>query len=316
MNFQTKITIPPILNQDSISYASKLLLLGSCFSDHIGNKLQSHKFNVVQNPFGILFHPKAIENLIQKTIRLQKFTEKDIFFYEEQWRCFEAHSCLNTLKKEQLLENLNSAIERTYQQLLESTQIIITLGTSWTYRLNESQTYVANCHKVSQKKFSKELLTSEEIKLSLQKMITLIREINSKTTIIFTISPVRHFKDGALENTLSKSHLITAVHQLLNEENVCYFPSYEIMMDELRDYRFYDKDMLHPSQTAIDYIWEKFVTTWMDQTTQLQMTKVFNIQKAMSHQPFNLNSDAHQKFLKELQNKKDAIKKQLPDINF
>ena len=316
MKLQTQIPIKK-QNRNLINYNSKLLLLGSCFSENIGEKLNYFKFQTKQNPFGILFHPKAIETFITYSINEKVYSEKDVIFQNERWHCFDAHSSLSSANRKKFLENLNSEISSTNKKLIEASHIIITLGTSWVYRHIENDKVVANCHKIPQKKFLKELLLINEITESLDAIIELIKSINKDVNIIFTVSPVRHLKDGFIENTQSKSHLITAIHNVIDiRKNTHYFPSYEIMMDELRDYRFYEEDMIHPNSTAINYIWEKFVTTWFLEETITPMKTIDMIQKGISHRPFNENSEEHQQFLQKLATKKEEIKKQFPFIEF
>lgn len=314
MKLQTKI---PLQKQpkNQIDYHSKMVLLGSCFSENIGNKLNYYKFQSFQNPFGVLFHPKAIENLIVNAINEKVYTEKDVFLNNEVWSSFEANSSLSALYKKELLTNLNSAIKNTHQQLKEATHII-TLGTSWGYRFVETDTIVANCHKIPQKKFLKEIFSIDEVAESLATIITLIKSVNENATIVFTISPVRHLKDGFIENTQSKSHLIAAVHQFTKAPDVFYFPSYEIMMDELRDYRFYKEDLIHPTKMAVDCIWEKFIDAWISEKTKDTMQSIAGIQKGMEHKPFHKNSVQYQQFLKNLEEKKATIQKQFPRIDF
>lgn len=297
MNFRTNITLQKENNQ--IDYNSKLVLIGSCFSENIHKKLTYFKFNAISNPFGILFNVKAIEKLITNAINNEKYTEDDIFQLNERWHCFDAHSDLSSTSKNELLENLNSEIETTSKKLTEASHLIITLGTSWVYRFIETDTIVGNCHKVPQKKFLKSLLSVEEIFASLENICTLVKAINSNINIIFTVSPVRHLKDGFVENSQSKAHLLSAIHQLVDKRNqLYYFPSYEIMLDDLREYRFYNSDMIHPNETAINYIWEQFQQVWINENTASIMKKVDAIQKGLAHKPFNLNSEQHQKFLK------------------
>jgi hypothetical protein len=316
MILQTKIALKKqLLNQ--INYDSKLLLLGSCFSENIGEKLSYYKFQSVVNPFGILFHPKAIENLITNAINQKEYTEDDIFYHNERWHCFNAHSSLSSTNKEELLNNLNKSNTSTFEQLRNSTHLVITLGTSWVYRFIETDTIVANCHKVPQKKFLKEILSTDEITESIEAIISLIKSVNKNVNILFTVSPVRHLKDGFIENQRSKSHLLSAIHNIIEpRENTYYFPSYEIMMDELRDYRFYSEDMIHPNKTAINYIWEKFSDTWISEETQKTMNEVEVIQKGLAHRPFNPNSEAHLKFLDNVQQKKETLVKAFPFIKF
>lgn len=315
MQLLTKI---PLKKQpiNQIDYDSKLVLIGSCFSENIGNKLTYFKFQSAQNPLGILFHPKAIENLITNTINQKEYTEKDVFFYNERWHCFDAHSSLSSNNKNLLLSNLNNAVKDTHQQLINASHLIITLGTSWVYREFSSDTIVANCHKIPQKKFLKEILPVDEISESLEAIISLVKLTNPKIKFIFTVSPVRHLKDGFVENMQSKAHLVAGINQVIDKRDSFYFPSYEIMMDELRDYRFYTEDMIHPNKTAINYIWNKFSEVWISEKTSKTMQEVATIQKGLTHRPFNENSEQHQQFLEKLNQKIKELKKLHPFIHF
>ena len=315
MKLQTKIPLKR-KTQDLIDYQSKILLLGSCFSENIGDKLSYFKFQSTQNPFGILFHPKAIENLITNTSNKKVYSSDDLIYQNEIWHSFDAHSSLSSASENELLNKLNVAISLTNKKIKEASHIVITLGTSWVYRYIEIDTIVANCHKIPQKKFLKELLSVSEISESLARSISLIKSMNSDAAVIFTISPVRHLKNGFIENTQSKSHLIAAIHTLVNEQDVSYFPSYEIMMDELRDYRFYAEDMIHPNKTAINYIWRKFIDTWFSEETKSIMKEIDEIQKGLLHRPFHEDSKLHQQFLLKLEQKKSSLQERLPFINF
>jgi hypothetical protein len=332
LKLQTQIPLTKVENQ--IDYNSQLLLLGSCFVKNMGDKLSYFKFQSVQNPFGILFHPLAIENLVFRAVHQKKYVDVDVFFLNERWHCFDAHSELSSSSKEQLLQNLNEGLENTLHQIKQASHIIITLGTAWIYQSIQSTQIVSNCHKVPQKAFTKKLLSIERIEKSLTNIIELIGSLNSKVQFIFTISPVRHLKDGFTENQVSKAHLIAALHQILNSHSssaepsrsisgdcgeawaIRLFPSYEIMMDELRDYRFYAADMIHPSIMAIDYIWEKFKQVWISAEAQYTMLEIDAIQKGLQHDAFNPDSEAHQKFLKNLEVRIDHLKKQLPFLEF
>jgi GSCFA family len=319
MNFTTPIPIPKTDNP--IDYNSKIVSLGSCFAVNMSEKLDYFKFQNTCNPFGILFHPLAIEKLIAFAVSGKQFTDKDIFYHNERWHCFDIHSDLSNSNKEELIANLNAINQSTRQQIIEATHIIITYGTSWVYRNTASNAIVANCHKVPQKQFSKEILSVETIENSIQNTLDLIRKLNSKANLIFTVSPVRHIKDGFVENQVSKAHLITAIYKVLqskiyNLKSEIYFPSYEIMMDELRDYRFYAEDMLHPSSVAINYIWERFFQTQIASEIHSVMEQVCSIQRGLQHRSFNPNSESHQQFLSKLQDKMMQIQKQFPQIQF
>lgn len=314
MELQTKISLSTEDNQ--IDYESELVLLGSCFSENIGKKFEYFKFRSLQNPFGIMFHPKAIENLITKSINQETYSDADIFFHNEQWHCFDSHSDLSSGSKEDLLKKLNDGLENTSQQLTRSTHVVITLGTAWVYRHLERNIIVSNCHKIPQKEFKKELLAIDTITNILKNSISALKSVNDKIEIIFTISPVRHLRDGFLENQRSKAHLISAVHKIIDESDASYFPSYEIMMDELRDYRFCEVDMIHPNQQAIDYIWEKFKTVRVSEKAYPTMEEVVAIQKGLKHRPFMPNSEEHLNFIRSLDNKITYLKEKHPFMDF
>ena len=314
MNLLTQIPLSKA--KSTIDYSSQLFLLGSCFSQNIGEKLKHYKFQELQNPFGILFHPLAIEKLIQRAVQQDVYVENDVFNINEQWHCFDAHSELSNLFKEKLISDLNFAGERTLVQLKKASHVIITFGTAWVYRNTSSKQVVANCHKVPQSNFTKELLGVEDVKESLKRTIELVHSVNPAVQFIFTVSPVRHLKDGFVQNQLSKAHLISAIHQVIDTDKISYFPSYEIMMDELRDYRFYVKDMVHPNEMAVDYIWEKFCEVWIDDSVSDTMTKVDEIERGLRHRAFNPNGMAHQNFLTSLRGKIAYIKQTYPFMDF
>jgi GSCFA family len=318
MNFTTQIPIP--IATQLINYNSKIVSLGSCFAVNMAEKLDYYKFQNNCNPFGIIFNPVSIEKIIYKVVNQEVFTDKDIFFHNERWHSFDVHSDLSNTNKVELVNHLNQLLQSTNQQLQEATHIIITFGTSWVYRNVESNAIVANCHKVPQVAFTKEILSIETIEKSIQNTLDLIQKINPNANFIFTVSPVRHLKDGFVENQLSKSHLIAAIHKILQVPPLgaegAYFPSYEIMMDELRDYRFYAVDMIHTSQVAIDYIWQRFSETTISQESHSIMKEVEIIQRGLAHRPFNPNSESHQQFLSKLQDKMAKIQKQFPQIQF
>ncbi|HET8804114.1 MAG TPA: GSCFA domain-containing protein, partial [Aequorivita sp.] len=270
---------------------------------------------------------RAIENT--------SFKKEDIFQHNGIWKCFETHSELSSLQKDQFLQNLNNTLQNFREALFSSTHIIFTFGTSWVYRdigastrLNERE-IVANCHKLPQQNFKKELLSIEEISKSLQNIFNKISEINPVATIINTVSPVRHIKDGFTENSLSKAHLISAIQQTIchpepveghqlstNHHQLKYFPSFEIMMDELRDYRFYAEDMLHPNKTAIEIIWQKFSGVWIASETNSVQKEIATIQSGLLHRPFNPQSTEHLQFIAQLQRKISSLQKGFPHIQF
>jgi hypothetical protein len=316
MQFRTQIPISK--SNYPIDYNSKIMSLGSCFAVNMAEKLDYFKFQNSCNPVGILFHPLAIEKLIDFAVSGKQFTENDIFFHNERWHCFDVHSDLSTSNKEDLLASLNAIIKSTNRKISEATHFIITYGTSWVYRNIESDSIVANCHKVPQKQFKKELLSIEEIEKSIANTLKLIRSVNPNCNIVFTVSPVRHIKDGFVENQWSKANIISALHKTFDFRlsTVTYFPSYEIMIDELRDYRFYAEDMLHPNQVAIDYIWKRFKETSISENAFAVMDEVENIQKSLSHKPFNPDSESHLKFETKVREKITKLENQYSFMKF
>ncbi|MEM0519129.1 GSCFA domain-containing protein [Aequorivita flava] len=317
MKLQTEIPLSAEENQ--IDYTSKVLLMGSCFSENIGAKFNYFKFKNLQNPFGVIFNPVSIEKLVVRAIENKLFSEADIFEHNGIWKCFEAHSELAALDKNEFLANLNLALKNLREALFTSTHIIFTFGTSWVYRHLENNEIVANCHKLSQQYFQKELLSIEAILSSIQNISEKINTVNKGAQLIFTVSPVRHLKDGFTENSLSKAHLISAIQQSLSlraQSRSFYFPSYEIMMDELRDYRFYAEDLLHPNKTAIEIIWNKFSKAWISSETETLQKEIASIQSGLRHKSFNPKSAEHLQFLDKLERKIATLQQRFPHIQF
>jgi hypothetical protein len=299
MNFRTEIK--PKKQANSINYQSKITLIGSCFSDNIGAKFSYFRFNALSNPFGVIFNPVSIENLIQRSFSNSLFTKDDFIQYNNKWQSLDLHSSFSDIDLKNAISKANNALIKTKEHLLSSSHIIITFGTSWVYRFNKTSKIAANCHKIPQQSFTKELLSIDKIEKSISNIVNTIKKVNTNAIFIFTVSPVRHLKDGFFNNNVSKSHLLSAINKSLLKKEILYFPSYEIVMDDLRDYRFYKKDMLHPNELAIDYIWTKFKIAWINQADFQLMEKVEAIQKRKKHKAFNPYSKKHIEFQKKLQ---------------
>lgn len=314
MKLQTKIPLEAF--EYPFGYENKVLLLGSCFAENIGDKLAYHKFQSTVNPYGILFHPLAIERVLQDAYNDEVYGEETIFELEGVWKSFVAHSRLNSHTKGAMIDKLKETQSQLKRSIQEASHIFITLGTAWAYQHKETGIAVANCHKVPQKEFLKGLIPVTEIVASLKRQCTIIKHLNPKAQITFTVSPVRHLKDGFVENTRSKAHLIAAVHEVCDAKEAHYFPAYELMMDELRDYRFYATDMLHPSQQAIDYIWEKFMGVYAFAKAKKILKEVQIIQQGLAHRPFNPESKQHRQFLGKLENRIISLKKEYPHMKF
>lgn len=297
MKLQTSLKLVAQNISDQIDYQSNILLIGSCFATNIANKLLHYQFKHSHNPLGIFFNPLSILNFFEKLESGFEYKTEDIFFHQERWHCFDAHSSFSNADKYPLLEKLNNALVESKSELKSISHLVISLGTAWTYYNKHEQICVSNCHKLPQNLFEKRLLNVSEIETICNAIVAAIQRINAKTKIIFTVSPVRHLKDGIIENSRSKAHLISAIHAVNNQQQQCfYFPSYELMMDEMRDYRFYSTDLLHPNDLAVEYIWEKFSKVWIKAKDKKVMDKVAQVQSAIMHRPFNPKSKAYAEF--------------------
>ena len=267
MNFHLACTPKPFATK--INHRDKLMLIGSCFTENMGTKFKQHKFSVVENPNGILFNPVSITKSMLSYISNKKYTAGDLFYQNECWNSWEHHSRFSHPDQQQCLNGINQSQQEAHEFLKYADWLVLTLGSAFTYTLNagtpvekrnnENEEYVvANCHKVPTDKFSKKLLTPTEIVSAIDEMLTAVKSMNPAIKIIFTVSPVRHLREGFVENNRSKAALIQAVHELIERgADRFYFPAYELVIDDLRDYRFYAEDMVHPNYAATNYVWEK-----------------------------------------------------------
>lgn len=299
-----------------IGYEDNILFIGSCFAENIGNKLQENKFNTLINPFGIIYNPVSVANTILSILDKKKFTEEDLIF-NNLWHSFYHHSKFSNEGKEDCLKNINISCIESSDFLKKTDFLVITFGTSWVYEYIKTGKIVSNCHKLPSKNFNRYRLSIDYIVELYIQLIEKIREQNPNIKIIFTVSPVRHWKDGAHGNQLSKAVLQLAIDKLVQSfKNIWYFPSYEIVMDELRDYRFYDRDMIHISEEAVDYIWQRFIETFIDNKSQSLMGQVEKIKKALAHRPFSSESKTYHDFLENQMNKIMQIENNNPYIDF
>ena len=295
MDFRLEFTPKPF--DLKINHQHKLLLIGSCFTEQIGTKLSTHKFSVLDNPNGILFNPVSICKSISSYIDNKQFCEAELFYQNECWNSWEHHSRFSKPDATACLNGINQSQNKANAFLKNADWLLITLGSAFVYEL-ENKEVVANCHKVPTDKFAKRLLPVEEVFGALEHTIEKTRAFNPGIKIIFTISPVRHLRDGFVENNRSKATLIQAVHQLAEKNTNCfYFPAYELIIDDLRDYRFFAEDMVHPNYAATNYVWEKFIATCIDESSQVLMKDIAVVVAAKNHKPFNPTSQQHKIFL-------------------
>jgi len=314
MKFRTELNIEKYPNQ--IDFNSQIFGLGSCFVDNIKEKLGYYQFQNRLNPFGTIFNPVSIKNILDRIVNNRFFNKNDLFFHQNLWKSFELHSNFNRTDAQDFIDAVNAEIKTSFDYLKKSQWLFLTFGTAWVYRHRASGQIVSNCHKVSQQEFKKELLTVNDIFQNLKESIELVNNINPHTNILLSISPVRHLRDGFAENQLSKSHLTAAVHQIVDNQHVYYFPSYEIMMDDLRDYRFYKDDFIHPNDLAVNYIWEKFQSSLITESAQKTMLKVDKIRKGLQHRSFQPESEAESERLQKLQNDISQIQIEYPWMTF
>ena len=309
MEFRIKLDTKEIkASNNLISYDSKIGLIGSCFVENIGAKLEYYKFDNWINPFGILFSPSAIEKALLSISNKKVYTNDDLISSHEQWHSFDHHSKFSSSDFSEILSEINQNILIAYENIKNSSHIIITLGTAWVYEYKPTNELVANCHKIPQKEFDKKLLTVGEITKSLENSIQLIRKLNPNIEIIISLSPVRHLKDGMIQNSRSKAHLLNAIHDVVEKtQKSYYFPSYEIMIDELRNYRFYTNDMLHPNHDSVAYIWKLFTDVWFTKDSYTTMQEVASIQKGLQHKAFSPNSEAYLLFKNKLGEKQKML---------
>ena len=318
MQFHAEFT--PKVFEKKIKHTDNLLLMGSCFTEQIGAKLSKNKFTLLENPNGILFNPVSIAQSISSYCNKYEYNSKELFYYNELWGNWQHHTRFSNIDKEKSLELINASQQQAGNFIKEADWILITLGSAFVYQRKdaEKQEYknvVANCHKYPTDHFNRRLLSTEEIESQLKGMMEEVAKINTKAKFIYTISPVRHLREGFVENNRSKAALIQAVHNITNE-NVFYFPAYELVIDDLRDYRFYAEDMMHPNYAATNYVWEKFIAACIDEPSQQLMKEINIINAALNHKPFNPASEAHKIFLKANYHRVKKLQEGYPYINF
>ncbi|WP_154856808.1 GSCFA domain-containing protein [Cyclobacterium xiamenense] len=298
-SFRTEFTIDPC--PEKVGHSGSLLTIGSCFSEAIGEKLLQSKFDVLANPFGVIYNPISILELLECSLRETPLAEEHYLQSHARFYHFQAHSRLSGTSREDLQVLLEKAQQDTLRHLQASSHLFITFGTAFVFRHVPSNALVANCHKVPQKQFKKELLTLEQMRVAFDRFYKILRQVCPKVQLVFTVSPVRHIRDGISANQVSKSLLRLLCEQLARDySNVFYFPAYEIMMDDLRDYRFYKDDLIHPNSMAEAYIWEKFQDCFFDRSTQNLVKEIEQIQRSLSHRPFEPLSQQHGVFLRKL----------------
>lgn len=296
MQFHLSFPVTPL--PAPIRYDHELLLMGSCFAEEIGGKLQEHRFNTLVNPHGILYNPLSITQALTTYLDGKVYTREDLFMHNDLWNSWDHHSRFSGLTPEATLENIHRMQTAATKAIESADWLIITLGSAHAYILKENNRLAGNCHKVPAGNFYKRMLTADEIITALDNVMHRLFFRNRKINILFTVSPVRYIRDGVVENNLSKAILLQAVHHLVNKFNrLFYFPAYELVIDDLRDYRFYKEDMVHPNELAINYVWEQVIKAGIGEASQELLHSIAEINRAANHRPFNPESPQHRQFL-------------------
>ena len=314
IDFHLDFTPPSF--QQKITLADKIFLIGSCFTTHLHDKLQMHKFNTMQNPHGILFNPISISNSVETYIRGEHVTADQMFQHQSLWHHWDFHSHFSHQDKEVAILEMNKSIQLAHEFLKTADCLFITLGSGFVYQ-NEKNETVANCHKLPSSHFTRFLLKPEQISARLINTIEELQTFNKKLRIIFTVSPVRHLRDGFIENNRSKAALFHAI-DLIQEifPTVDYFPAYELIVDDLRDYRFYAEDMVHPNYQATQYVWEKFVESSIEGKSQEAMKEINQLLQAVKHRPLHPGSLEHVKFTEKSRALAMDLSKRFPFLDF
>ena len=322
------LNFEPAKMQTQINYRDKILLIGSCFTEHIGNALGDAKFSLLQNPNGILFDPISVCNSLISYTEDDTFKEENLFQLNEVWNSWQHHSRYSHVSKSEALKQINASQSAAHGFLKKANWIVITLGSAFSYRLTDAAGQekkvfthggwegVANCHRAPANWFHKHLLTISEITESIDQCVHRLFQFNPNLQIIFTISPVRHLRHGVIENNRSKARLIEAVHHMVEKfDRLYYFPAYELVIDVLRDYRFFDIDLAHPNYLATDFVLQKFVDTCLDQEAALLIEELKKISLARRHKAFQPSTTAHRQFLKTSAEKAEALQKKYPFLD-
>ncbi|MEO5945556.1 MAG: GSCFA domain-containing protein [Chitinophagaceae bacterium] len=322
MKFQLDINIQQL--EAPINYNQNILLIGSCFTEHIGNALAEVKFSVFQNPNGILFGPESVCKSLLSYIENKKCTKQDLFQLNEIWNSWQHHSRFSNIDADKAVSIINDSQQQAHDFLKKADWLIITLGSSFSYRLTHHANLasesisngVANCHRAPANWFEKDMLAIDETSSMLEDCLKQLKAFNPNLKFIFTVSPVRHIRDGVVENNRSKARLIEAVHFITTKfESAYYFPAYELVIDVLRDYRFYDIDMVHPNHAATEFVLEKFADSCIDEKSRELMQEVKKIVIARKHKAFQPATNAHHHFLMAHFEKAKELQLKYPFLN-
>ena len=316
MNLYTRVELPTDLPK--LTHAHRLLLLGSCFAAGMGERLAEAKFRCDVNPYGILYNPHSISAALREIVAGRSYDLPDLFFFQERWHSPMHHGDFSSPDAEETLQRINERISQAYKQMFQTDYLLLTFGTAWVYEQKETGRLVANCHKLPEKEFTRRRLSADEIVKDYTSLLSELLTHNPQLKVMFTVSPIRHVRDGLHANQLSKATLLLAIEGLQTAfpESVFYFPAYELILDELRDYRFYAEDMVHPSAVAVDYVWERFSSVCFAEETLQIIEESENIRRALAHKPFHPESEEYKRFLGQIVLKIERLNGKYPYLDF
>jgi hypothetical protein len=313
--FRTQVVLP--LSPAKISYFTKSLFMGSCFADNIGNIMAGFKFPILLNPFGTLFNPASLADNISNLVTGKEFSSNDLLYHNGLWLSLSHYTGFTNPNRDACLSSINNSVKAASVWLQHCDFLVLTFGTAWAYLYNETGKLAANCHKLPSSAFTRIFLEPDDIVARYNTLLPILKEYNPNIRVIFTLSPVRHWSDGAENNQLSKSVLHYSIHEIMKKHNhTFYFPAYEIFMDELRDYRFYAIDMLHPSELGSNYVWERFCDAWVDEPSKKIMAQVTAVLKAVGHRPLHAETATHKKFLQNTRRQIERLTTLYPFLDF
>ncbi len=313
--FRTLLNMPYF--PEKVQYPDRILCMGSCFAEHIAGKLMDLKFPTILNPFGILYNPVSVANGLERLLNGSGYRKEDLFFHQELWHSYDHHGHFSHTSEEVCLEQINEAVKKGGEWLKTARWCLITLGTAFVFVEKEQQRIVANCHKVPGNWFDRRKLSVGEVISALDPVIQDILAANEQMRFIFTVSPVRHIRDGLIENQRSKAVLLLAVEALIEKyAQAYYFPSYELMLDDLRDYRFYGADMIHANDQAVDYIWGQFSAAFFAEKDRHLMQDIGKVVQASRHRPLHPGTAAHRTFVKRQLKKMLALQERYGFLSF
>lgn len=314
MNLMLHLPAEPVT--PPIDYKQPLLLAGSCFADRIGERLRSAKFQVQVNPSGIAYDPFTMARHLTDWVEQRVYTDADLLQRGDLWLSWFHHSDFAALSPEELLRTLHDQIKETHSHIRSCSHVFLTLGTSWYYRHKSLDATVANCHKQPAVQFEKSLAGIEVMEAVLKDALVQLKALNPKVSIVITVSPVKHIRDGIVENMHSKARLLEVAHRLEASGLCSYFPAYEYVTEVLRDYRFYAEDLAHPNELAVKYVFEQVCTAFMSAETRQVMEEILAVQRGLAHRPLHPQSQSHARFTATLLQSIEQLQRQLPEVKW